>query len=126
MNDEFISLISLSKDILVEGYHIHFIQEGPQYEINKTTTTTRSMSIFIFLVSSKTNQRHLSPLSQIAMPQLRVPRKACLRIRFSVQYRYTYFIPEHYYNSSILQKNLSFDEYCIMRLTSARMHINTL
>ena len=48
------------------------------------------MIIFILLPSSKTNQRHLAALFQIAMPQPRVPRKASLRnIRFSVQYRYT-------------------------------------
>ena len=35
MNDEFVSLISLSKDILVERYHFHFIQQGSLYETNK-------------------------------------------------------------------------------------------
>ena len=84
INDEFISLISLSKDILVERYHFHFIQQGSLYEMNKkkttTTTTTRSMSIFNFIISSKSIQRYLSSISQITMPQLKVPRNPCLWI----------------------------------------------
>ena len=56
MNDDLVSLISLSKDILVERYHFHFIQQGSLYEMNKTKKNNNKIHVDLHLFNLMENE----------------------------------------------------------------------